>query len=104
MPPCRLRSPLPSRRQAGMAGLGRLYMKGEGVPMDKRVGFNWCLKSAERGNAAAMYSVGTACFTGNGVSRDLRAAAAWWGKASALGNEQAKLSLRAWERGELIPT
>ena len=72
--------------------------------MDTKVGLNWCLKSAECGNAAAMYSIGTACFVGNGVSRDLRAAAAWWGKASALGNEEAKLALGAWERGELTPT
>ena len=86
---------------AGDAGamykLGLRYIEGNDIEKNATVGFNWCLKAAEKGNVDAQclvadcYSIGV---PSAGVEKDLYKAAEWAHKAKEQGDEYAAVLLK----------
>jgi TPR repeat protein/transglutaminase-like putative cysteine protease len=70
---------------AAMAELGRLLLRGSGVPVDKQLGIGWLDKAAQKGHAFAQYLLGLAYRDGDGVAGDPVKAIAWLEKSAANG-------------------
>ena len=73
-----------------MANLGVCYFKGDGVPKNEETAVAWFQKSADLGNATAMYNLGLCYANGTGVPRDEMKAIRWERKAAELGDTDAK--------------
>ncbi len=73
--------------------VGFMYLKGEGVPVDKEIGNNWLLKAAELGHDKAQYNLGIAYLKGEGRPLDVEAAKKWLSKSAAQGYAQAQYAL-----------
>jgi TPR repeat protein/transglutaminase-like putative cysteine protease len=70
---------------AAMAELGRMLLRGHGVPIDKQLGLAWLDKAAQKGHAYAQYLLGLAYRDGDGVVGDPVKAIAWLEKSAANG-------------------
>jgi TPR repeat protein/transglutaminase-like putative cysteine protease len=70
---------------AAMAELGRILLRGSGVPVDKQLGLAWLEKAAQQGHAYAQYLLGLAYRDGDGVAGDPAKAIAWLEKSAANG-------------------
>lgn len=66
--------------------LGRVYMRGQGVPRDEKQGLVWLVKAAEMGQPAAQYMIGAAYETG-GVLKADKVEAYYWYTAALLGDQ-----------------
>ena len=64
--------------------LGKMYLKGQGVPQDDNVAVAWIRKSTEQEHEWAYYQLGMMCLDGQGVSQSDEEAAAWFLKAAKL--------------------
>lgn len=78
-----------------MNQLGAIYLRS----LDYAKALEWFLKSADAGEAAAMYNIGTMYHDGRGVERNLKTAMAWYLKAHEKGHASA-----AYELGRLYRT
>lgn len=74
--------------------LGVAYLKGEGVPLDKGLAYQYFLKAANQGYARAQYYLGGLYYEGNGIDKDIIEAIAWFKKASEQGYEEAQEALK----------
>ncbi|MET0858971.1 MAG: DUF3857 domain-containing protein, partial [Telluria sp.] len=70
---------------AAMAELGRILLRGSGVPVDKQHGLAWLDKAAQKGHAFAQYLLGLAYRDGDGVAADPAKAIAWLETSAANG-------------------
>ena len=70
----------------GFGALGRLYLRGEGVPKDISKGIELVRKGAESGAVAAMAFLGWEYESGTDVPRDINLALEWWGRAAEKGD------------------
>jgi TPR repeat protein len=66
--------------------LGRVYMRGQGVPRDEKQGLVWLIKAAEMGQPAAEYMIGAAYETG-GVLKADKVEAYYWYSGALLGDQ-----------------
>ncbi|MEP3944609.1 hypothetical protein [Ascidiaceihabitans sp.] len=73
--------------------LGRLYAKGDGVPMDATTAFNWFLAAAEDGNKDAQYALSQAYAEGRGVAQSAPDALRWLEEAASNGVPDAQYNL-----------
>ncbi len=69
--------------------LGRIYLRGDGVPRDEREGIIWLGKAANDGQPAAQYMLGAAYEVGTIVKQDKIEAYYWY--SAALNGDQAVL-------------
>jgi TPR repeat protein len=84
--------------------LGDLYLIGQGVQQDDRVGATWLQKAAEKGDTTAQTELGGLYLTGRGVPRDDAVAAGWLTKAADQGDRDAQAKLAAlYEYGRGVP-
>ncbi len=67
--------------------LGRMYVAGEGVPLDYAEAVRWFRLAAERGHRGAMKTLSFLYWGGEGVARDYVQAHMWYSLAATLGNE-----------------
>lgn len=65
-----------------MYNLGMCYLRGNGVPRDKRVATQWFEKSANKGNTKAMTRLGIICNDDNRISEAIQ----WHEKATKKGD------------------
>lgn len=72
---------------------GQLLMEGKGVPMDKKEGFNYALRAAEKDQPVAMYYVGNCYMKGEGVVCNAAQAVKWYKESAAKGNPNAQFEL-----------
>ena len=71
----------------------KLYSKGE-----YKEAFKLLKKSAESGNAEAMYGVGVMYHDGLGTMKDPSKAVVWWERSSSLGNVKSNFNLYAYRK------
>jgi TPR repeat protein len=71
----------------GLFGLGFLYHEGNVVPRDENKSFQYLLRSAKLGNAAAQVQLGQAYVNGSGTSVNYEEAYAWFLVAKRNGND-----------------
>lgn len=58
--------------------LGELYFFGNlGLPEDKTMAFDWCMKAAQQGDSEASYCVGLSYLNGDGVDKNNEEAIRW---------------------------
>lgn len=58
--------------------LGELYFFGDlGLPEDKTMAFDWCMKAAQQGDSEASYCVGLSYLNGDGVDKNNEEAIRW---------------------------
>ena len=77
----------------GMAGVGRLYATGNGVPLNQPEALRWFLMAAEQGDPRAQYTVALAYENGIGVDESPAQAAQWYAKAAAQGDAWSQRNL-----------
>ena len=65
--------------------IGRYYLNGGVVPVDKAVAFQWFMKAAEQGHAESQYIVGLCYINGEGVLSDQTLGNEWIVKAAEQG-------------------
>jgi len=65
------------------------YDNGEGVAMNKTKSFEWFSKSAEEGDADAMYNLGVCYYSGEGTDMNSTKAFKWLSKSAEKGNAEA---------------
>jgi tetratricopeptide (TPR) repeat protein len=63
--------------------VGRMILRGRGVPRDPVEGIKWLRKAADHGQVAAQYMMGAAYEAGWGVSPDLAEAYYWYRRSQA---------------------
>lgn len=80
-------------------GLGLIYGRGLGVPIDLNGGFKWHEKAAKQGYGPAQYYLGLMYADGNGVPKDAAEGAKWLRKAAEQGIPEAQFNL-----GEMYET
>lgn len=86
----------------GMALVGSLYNRGDGVEKDDQKAFVWSFKAAQKGDLDSQYFVGLCFYDGQGVEEDLIKAVHWLSKAMDRGHDGAKEHLvQMYLRGEL---
>ena len=74
---------------AAQAGIGFMYHRGMGVPLDNRKAAYWLRKAAEHGQPEGQMLLGTLYFYGTGVEKDYIKAYAWCDLAQDGGNADA---------------
>jgi TPR repeat protein len=72
--------------EIGNAGVGKGFVKGQGMRHDYREAFKWLLWAATRGNAEAQYAVGVLYARGQGTRPDFVEAHKWYNLAAAQGH------------------
>jgi TPR repeat protein len=86
----KLLSPLASQGDAiAQLTLGRMHLRGEGVPQDSFAAFEWHRKAAEQGNPAAQYELGVMVRDGLGTAADGQLALQWFKRAADRGTPAA---------------
>jgi TPR repeat protein len=86
------------------AALGRMYLRGEGVPKDSAKAFEWNQKAVAQGNAQGQNAFGAMYELGEGVPKDAAKAREWYEKAATQGLAEAQVNLgRIFQRGEGVP-
>jgi TPR repeat protein len=75
------------------AMLGAMYIVGQGVTQDYKVGFQWSKLAAEQGSAGAQGVLGALYVNGQGVTVDHKAAYEWFKKAAEQGFAEAQSAL-----------
>ena len=78
-----------------MFALGVLYMRGQGVAQDLRLGAEYYSKSASMGFVSAQYNLGLAYYNGKGVPKDLAKSEYWWLQAAQQNHPVAQYNLGA---------
>ena len=73
----------------GLFVLSLMYGNGDGVVMNLEKSFEYCLKSAEKGNPEAMNNLGVAYHMGIGIEKNDTLAFKWYNKAANSGNSMA---------------
>lgn len=73
--------------------LGDLYERGEGVPANLKVAFDWRLAAARRGNGKAQRELGRMYQDGAGVGKSIEQAIYWWQRAAIKGDAEAQVRL-----------
>jgi TPR repeat protein len=88
-----------------MNNLALAYLKGKGVPQDKKQFLIWTKRAAEAGNAEAMHNLAIAYLKGDlGVPQDKKQFLIWTKRAAEAGNAEAMNNLhRAYLKGEGAP-
>jgi TPR repeat protein len=84
-----------------MNGLGVLYAKAEGVPLNYAEAKRWYEKSAALGESWAMFNLGLLYEFGQGVSADRDEARRWYEKAAALGLAEANQRLATMPKSDI---
>ena len=72
------------------AGIGFMYHRGMGMPVDNRKAAYWLRKAAEHGQPEGQMMLGTLYFYGTGVEKDYIKAYAWCDLAQDGGNADAQ--------------
>ena len=86
------------------AGLGMLYVNGDGVPKDYVKAVDWLQKASAQGNADAQLNLGWLYRDGKGIPKDPAKALEWWQNAAERGFAHAQFTLGAiYNRGEGVP-
>ncbi|MCE9551496.1 MAG: sel1 repeat family protein [Betaproteobacteria bacterium] len=86
------------------AGLGMLYVNGDGVPRDYVKGVDWLQKAAVQGNADAQLNLGWLYRDGKGIPKDATRALEWWQNAAERGFAHAQFTLGViYNKGEIVP-
>jgi len=86
------------------AGLGMLYVNGEGVPKDYVKGVDWLQKASAQGNADAQLNLGWLYRDGKGIPKDSAKAVEWWQNAADRGFAHAQFTLGVmYNKGEGVP-
>jgi len=81
--------------------LGSAYYRGRGVPQNDSEAAKWFRLAADKGNAAARFTLGVMYGEGRGVPQDYAEAARWYRRAAEQGDAQAQYNLGlAYARGE----
>jgi len=75
---------------AAQAGIGFMYHRGMGQPVDNRKAAYWLRKAAEHGQPEGQMMLGTLYFYGKGVEKDYVKAYAWCDLAQDGGNADAQ--------------
>lgn len=75
---------------AAQAGIGFMYHRGMGMPVDNRKAAYWLRKAAEHGQPEGQMMLGTLYFYGTGVEKDYIKAYAWCDLAQDGGNADAQ--------------
>lgn len=75
---------------AAQAGIGFMYHRGMGVPVDNGTAAYWLRKAAEHGQPEGQMMLGTLYFYGTGVEKDYIKAYAWCDLAQDGGNADAQ--------------
>ena len=73
--------------------LGRMYIRGEGIPEDKAEAFKWFSRSAEQGNLDSQHELGNCYILGRGVSQNISKAYKWWSIAANRGYANSQYNL-----------
>jgi hypothetical protein len=73
--------------------LSQMYAKGEGVPKDDALAFEWLRKAADQGQPEALTSLALRYAAGKGVERDFSHARALYLKGAQRGNTGAQASI-----------
>lgn len=85
-------------------GLGKMYLKGQGVPQDYVQSAVWFNKSADQGFKKAQHNLGVLYEKGQGVPRDYAQAAGWYRKAAEQGLDVSQVNLGVlYDRGNGVP-
>jgi TPR repeat protein len=81
--------------------LGRIFLRGRGVPTDENEAVKWLRRAADQGHAGAQFSLGNLYAEGKGVPQDNVEAAKWYRAAADRGDPQAQYNLGlAYAKGE----
>jgi len=81
--------------------LGRLYARGQAVPLDYAQAAKWYRLAATQGNADAQADLGELCQAGQGVPKSIPEALKWFQLAAAQGNAGAAYNLGfLYEQGQ----
>ena len=84
----KLFKPLAKKGNAiAQAGLGEMYINGQGVPQDDQEAEKWYRLAAEQGNAVAQAYLGWMYFNGQGAPQNFVLAHMWLNIASATEND-----------------
>jgi hypothetical protein len=75
-----------------------MYRDGKGVPKDNEEALKWSRKAAERGSAAAQFSLGVMYDLGQGVPKDSVQSYVWLSIAAANGRGDAQSTLGGLEK------
>lgn len=78
-----------------LGNLGSMYSSGSGVPVNKKIAFDYYQKSANRGYAFMMEALGDMYKYGVGVEKNLDEAVKWYKKSADKGHPAALVSLGA---------
>ena len=78
---------------AAQAALGTMYIKGQGVPQNKKVALEWYTLAAEQGNARGQYNLGVVYNYGVGVQANNNTAVKWYTLAAEQGYADAQTAL-----------
>ena len=74
--------------------LGELYFYGDlGLPEDKTMAFDWCMKAAQQGDSEASYCAGLSYLNGDGVEANPKMAQHWLRVAARQNYSDAQLDL-----------
>jgi uncharacterized protein len=81
--------------------LGRLFSRGQGLPLDEGEAVKWFRRAADQGNSEAQFVLGNMYARGKGVPQDNAEAAKWYRAAADRGDPQAQYNLGlAYAKGE----
>lgn len=72
--------------------LSVMHMYGDGVAVDKQMGFKCCLKAAEMGSVQAQTNLGVMYIQGDGVTEDARTGLMWLCRAADAGDTGAQFN------------
>lgn len=73
--------------------VGRVYLRGDGVPKDEGKAAEWFRRAAEQGNFKAQHNLGAMAFEGRGIPQDDREAARWLRLAAEQGTARSQVML-----------
>ncbi len=86
------------------AGLGLLYINGDGVPKDYVKGVDWLQKASAQGNADAQLNLGWLYRDNKGIPKDAAKALEWWRNAAERGFAHAQFALGViYNKGDGVP-
>jgi TPR repeat protein len=86
------------------AGLGLLYVNGDGVPRDYVKAVDWLQKASAQGNADAQLNLGWLYRDSKGIPKDPAKAFEWWQNAAERGFAHAQFALGViYNKGEVVP-
>lgn len=69
--------------------LALMYLRGDGIPADKKAFVKYTLLAAENGDVDSLYNMGVVFETGDGVERDTERASEYYRRAAAKGHAEA---------------